>query len=96
MNQGNSPNIDNVSDLENFEETVNAFSLLGFSNVEQTNIFKVLASILHLGNIKFEEMLIKTENEQDQEGCGISVGTSKITFIYIFKHTFNFRDLIDT
>lgn len=62
-----------MNDLEAFEETVNALNLLGFSETEQNDMFRILAAILHLGNIRFAECVIKTENQQDQEGCGISV-----------------------
>ncbi|KAK5647331.1 hypothetical protein RI129_002223 [Pyrocoelia pectoralis] len=69
--QGKSPHIDGVSDLKSFQETVNALTLLGFSEEEQKNIFLILASILHMGNIKFFDAIISSENEQDQEGSGI-------------------------
>ncbi|XP_049824224.1 unconventional myosin-Va isoform X2 [Aethina tumida] len=72
LNQGRSPDVAGVNDLEAFEETVNALNLLGFSETEQNDMFRILAAILHLGNIRFAECVIKTENQQDQEGCGIS------------------------
>lgn len=78
-----SPNIDGVSDSNSFEETVNAFTLLGFTDDEQNDMFKILAAILHLGNIVFEETIIQTENEQDQEGCGIRV---RISFLYVIDY----------
>ncbi|KAJ8966303.1 hypothetical protein NQ314_003568 [Rhamnusium bicolor] len=71
LNQGSSPDVTGVNDLDSFEETVNALNLLGFSETEQNDMFKILASVLHLGNINFLECIIETENEQDQEGCGI-------------------------
>lgn len=51
LNQGVSPNVDGVDDLESFEETVQALVTLGFSWKDQENMFKILAGILHLGNI---------------------------------------------
>jgi myosin-5 len=71
LNQGESPNVDGMDDFETFEETLNALNLLGFKKSEQNDMFKVLASVLHLGNIKFVESIISAENEQDQEGCSI-------------------------
>ncbi|XP_030764817.1 unconventional myosin-Va isoform X2 [Sitophilus oryzae] len=71
LNQGSSPIIQGVNDLVQFEETENALNLLGFSEQDQENMFKILAGILHLGNIEFKQCLIKVENEQDQEGCTI-------------------------
>lgn len=80
LNQGNSPVIDGVSDLESFNETLNALDLLGFSKTEQNNMFQILAAVLHLGNIEFVDTIISTEHEQDQEGCGIPVS---FFFVYI-------------
>lgn len=73
LNQGDSPDVVGVDDLKNFDETVTALSLLGFTETEQDNMLKILASVLHIGNIKFHECIIETENEQDQEGCMIKV-----------------------
>lgn len=73
LNQGGSPDVDGVDDLRAFEETLNALNLLGFTQAEQDDTFRVLAAVLHLGNIRFRECLIETENEQDQEGCAIDV-----------------------
>lgn len=73
LKQGNSPHIDGVRDFETFKETVNALELLGFSEMEQNDMFQVLAAVLHLGNIKFIEGTISSANEQDQEGCDIRV-----------------------
>lgn len=36
-------------------------------------MFKIWASVLHLGNIKFVEAVIKHDTEQDQEGAMIKV-----------------------
>ncbi|CAH1128149.1 unnamed protein product [Ceutorhynchus assimilis] len=69
LNQGSSPDVQGVNDLEAFEDTKTALSLMGFSRTDQENMFKILAGILHLGNIEFKACLVKVENEQDQEGC---------------------------
>lgn len=76
LNQGKSPRIDGVSDLETFKETTNALDLLGFSESEQNDMFQILAAVLHLGNIQFVECTISSKNEQDQEGCDIKVCNS--------------------
>ena len=55
LSQGENPYIDGVDDSEQFEETCEAFDLLGVHQDEQTKIFQVLAAILHLGNINIEE-----------------------------------------
>lgn len=51
LNQGNAPVIPNVSDSDEFEETLNALSTLGFSNEEINSIIRIIAGILHLGNV---------------------------------------------
>ncbi|KAK4885795.1 hypothetical protein RN001_002066 [Aquatica leii] len=71
VSQGASPDIDGISDLNYFNETVNALSLLGFSERNQNNIFVILSALLHLGNIKFVDCIISREMEQDQEGSEI-------------------------
>ncbi|CAH1990989.1 unnamed protein product [Acanthoscelides obtectus] len=69
LNQGESPDVTGVNDLEAFEETVNALNMLCFTETEQDDMFKILAAILHLGNISFKKCLVKMDNEQGQEGC---------------------------
>lgn len=71
LNQGGNMFVDGVDDLRTYEETVHAMNLLGFSESEQDNMFKIYAAILHLGNITFVESIISQENEPDQEGVQI-------------------------
>lgn len=54
LNQGEAPDIDGVDDLKEFLATQEAFRLLGFNQKDQSNIFKILAGILHLGNVEIE------------------------------------------
>lgn len=65
--------MDSVDDLKAFDETVSALNMLGFNETEQNDMFNILASVLHLGNLEFAECIITSENEQDQDGCGIRV-----------------------
>lgn len=55
LKQGSSPHIDGVDDAEDFIETCKAFSLLGINDGMQEQIFRILAGILHLGNVVLEE-----------------------------------------
>lgn len=55
LNQGEAPEIPKVSDANEFEDTLKALSTLGFSNEEINNIIRVIAGILHLGNIFINE-----------------------------------------
>ncbi|XP_026669743.1 unconventional myosin-Va isoform X2 [Ceratina calcarata] len=51
LNQGNNPVIDGVDDLVCFDETVSALTMLGFSSKQQDDMFRILAAIMHLGNV---------------------------------------------
>ncbi len=54
LDQGENPEIDGVDDLKEFNSTLDAFQLLGFSEKDQRLLFRILAGILHLGNVNFE------------------------------------------
>ncbi|ENN78188.1 hypothetical protein YQE_05340, partial [Dendroctonus ponderosae] len=86
LNQGSSPQVQGLNDLKEFEETENALTMLGFSDQDQENLLKILAGILHLGNIEFKQCLIKVENEQDQEGCVIPVSLQQIVDMQKITH----------
>ncbi|XP_072849042.2 unconventional myosin-Vb isoform X2 [Pogona vitticeps] len=62
---GGETSIDGVDDAEDFERTRNAFTLLGVKESHQMTIFKILAAILHLGNVDLQ-------SERDGESCSIS------------------------
>lgn len=49
--QGGDTAIDGVDDADDFEKTRQAFTLLGVKESHQMSIFRIIASILHLGNI---------------------------------------------
>jgi len=66
------PSSDN--DRQNFFETVNALNTLGFSQEDQDLMWKILASILHLGNIEIADRTQK--NAGDSDSCYISVSFS--------------------
>lgn len=42
-----------VDDPDEFRQTIEATNTLGFSEAERETIFKVVAAVLHLGNVKF-------------------------------------------
>ncbi|PZC84832.1 hypothetical protein B5X24_HaOG203822 [Helicoverpa armigera] len=52
LNQGGSPNIDGVDDLRTFNETRSALTTLGVTETEQQDMFIILSTILHLGNVE--------------------------------------------
>ncbi|KAJ4711729.1 Myosin, partial [Melia azedarach] len=53
LNQSNCYKVANVDDAREYLETRNAMDIVGISQDEQDAIFRVVAAILHLGNIDF-------------------------------------------
>ncbi|XP_030509984.1 myosin-12 [Cannabis sativa] len=53
LNQSNCYQVANVDDAREYLETRNAMDIVGISQDEQDAIFRVVAAILHLGNIVF-------------------------------------------
>ncbi|KAH8664322.1 P-loop containing nucleoside triphosphate hydrolase protein [Xylariales sp. PMI_506] len=52
LNQGNAPVIDGVDDKAEFEATKASLTTIGVDQTQQSGIFKLLAGLLHLGNVK--------------------------------------------
>ncbi|KAG0220502.1 P-loop containing nucleoside triphosphate hydrolase protein [Mortierella sp. GBAus27b] len=52
LNQGNTPTINGVDDAAEFEITQRALSTIGISVQAQWDIFRLLAALLHIGNIQ--------------------------------------------
>lgn len=52
LNQGNTPTIDGVDDKAEFLATKASLKTIGIEEAEQDDIFRLLAGLLHLGNIK--------------------------------------------
>ncbi|XP_037230011.1 unconventional myosin-Vb isoform X2 [Falco rusticolus] len=63
--QGGYTSIGGVDDADDFEKTRHAFTLLGVKESHQTTIFRIIAAILHLGNVEIQV-------EQDGDACSIS------------------------
>ncbi|KAK9155072.1 hypothetical protein Sjap_002552 [Stephania japonica] len=53
LNQTNCYEVTNVDDAREYLETRNAMDIVGIDQEEQDAIFRVVAAILHLGNIEF-------------------------------------------
>ncbi|KAK4488660.1 hypothetical protein RD792_004431 [Penstemon davidsonii] len=53
LNQSNCYEVANVDDAREYLETRNAMDIVGISQDEQEAIFRVVAAILHLGNVEF-------------------------------------------
>ncbi|XP_059682320.1 unconventional myosin-XV [Gavia stellata] len=55
LNQGGNCEIPGKDDAEDFRRLLNTMEVLGFSVEEQNSIFRILSSVLHLGNVYFEK-----------------------------------------
>lgn len=55
LNQSNCYELEGVDDSKEYFETRRAMDIVGISTEEQEAIFRVVAAILHLGNIEFAE-----------------------------------------
>lgn len=56
MNQGDAMVIPDVNDKEEFNITTNALDMIGINKDTQSQIYQVLAGILHIGNIEIKKM----------------------------------------
>ncbi|KAK3325629.1 P-loop containing nucleoside triphosphate hydrolase protein [Apodospora peruviana] len=52
LNQGNAPTIDGVDDKAEFNATRQSLKTIGVDEGQQNEVFKLLAGLLHLGNVK--------------------------------------------
>ncbi|NXG69943.1 MYO15 protein, partial [Baryphthengus martii] len=55
LNQGGNCEIPGKDDAEDFRRLLNTMEVLSFSVEEQNSIFRILSSVLHLGNVYFEK-----------------------------------------
>ncbi|ODV83782.1 hypothetical protein CANARDRAFT_202443 [[Candida] arabinofermentans NRRL YB-2248] len=59
LNQGGVPKIVGVDDAAEFKDTCDSLELVGITKEKQHDIFKILAALLHIGNIQIQ----KTRND---------------------------------
>lgn len=64
--------VQGIDDATDFKDTLNAMKIIGLSQAEQDDIFRILASILWLGNVAFRE---------DDNGNAMVVDQSVIDFV---------------
>ncbi|CAF0866281.1 unnamed protein product [Adineta steineri] len=81
LNQGASMAIASKSDAHDFQSLLTAMKILNFTKNEQETIFKILAAILHLGNIYFSRTiddanhdLIQISSKTEIEWCSHLLG----------------------
>lgn len=65
-------NVDGMDDLADFQDTLNAMKIIGLSQSEQDQIFRLLAAVLWTGNIQFAE---------DDQGNAAVTDQSVIDFV---------------
>lgn len=63
LSQGRNTRIEFKDDAEDFDALISALEILGFSKIEKDTIFKLLASVLHIGNISFSRKQDKEHHE---------------------------------
>lgn len=57
--------IDGVDDKEEFKITDEAFRIMGFSDGERNNLYKLVAGIMHMGEMKFKQRPREEQAEAD-------------------------------
>ncbi|XP_045027352.1 unconventional myosin-If isoform X1 [Daphnia magna] len=55
LSQSGTYTVEGTNDIQEFQETMKAMSVVGLSAQEQQNILQLVSAILHLGNISFAE-----------------------------------------
>ncbi|XP_066496960.1 unconventional myosin-XV [Tiliqua scincoides] len=74
LNQGGNCEIPGKFDLEDFDRVLSAMEILRFSTEDQNSIFRILSSILHLGNVYFE----KYETDCQEVASVVSAGEIRV------------------
>ncbi|KAI5457936.1 myosin-5 [Mariannaea sp. PMI_226] len=71
--------VDGIDDVAEFQDTLNAMKIIGLTQPEQDEIFRMLAAILWIGNIQFQE---------DQSGYAEVTDRSVVEFVaYLMEVT---------
>ncbi|XP_065160823.1 unconventional myosin IC [Atheta coriaria] len=55
LSNGSQSNTNLINDASGYHDVVNALSVIEFTETEKNDMFNIVASILHLGNVKFVE-----------------------------------------
>ncbi|CAF1144575.1 unnamed protein product [Didymodactylos carnosus] len=67
INQGNCSKINKIDDKHDYQQVMQAMKIVGFKQDETDTIWKIVAAIIHLGNLQFED--------QDGEYCRVKSTT---------------------
>ncbi|CAI4238101.1 AIF_collapsed_G0000500.mRNA.1.CDS.1 [Saccharomyces cerevisiae] len=72
-NQGGQPNIAGIDEAREYKITTDALSLVGINHETQLGIFKILAGLLHIGNIEMKmtrnDASLSSEEQNLQIAC---------------------------
>lgn len=66
LNQGSDPKIDGVDDALEFQDTIAALSVIGINDSLQMEVFKILAGLLHIGNIEIKQSSTSSSISPDE------------------------------
>eukprot|EP00873_Tetraselmis_striata_P040360 jgi/Tetstr1/460624/TSEL_005822.t1 len=69
LNQSSCFQLDGVDNAKEFKRTRHAMKVVGIASEEQRSVFKVVAAVLHLGNIMFAEGSEPDSSRIDGEGA---------------------------
>ena len=54
LNKSGCYEVDGVNDTKEFQDVLNAMKIININESDQFSIFRIIAGILHLGNISFK------------------------------------------
>ncbi|CAF1230175.1 unnamed protein product [Adineta steineri] len=72
INQGNCCKVDRIDDKRDYEQVMKAFHIVGFTQDEISTVWKIIAAIIHLGNLTFIDIdgehcsIERSNDEKDQ------------------------------
>ncbi|XP_060048547.1 unconventional myosin-Ih [Erinaceus europaeus] len=72
LSQGHCARESSIDDKNDWKTVSNAFSIIDFTEDDLENLFGIIASVLHLGNIRFEE---------NPQGCAIIPHSHEIKWV---------------
>ncbi|XP_077227543.1 myosin-6-like isoform X2 [Tasmannia lanceolata] len=81
LNQSNCYELDGVDDSKEYLATRKAMDVVGISHNEQDSIFRVVAAILHLGNIEFSKGKEVDSSEPKDENSWLHLRTAAELFM---------------
>ncbi|CAM4793576.1 unnamed protein product [Rotaria magnacalcarata] len=71
INQGQCCQVDRIDDRKDYQQVMEAFNIVGFTQDEISIIWKIIAGILHLGNLTFADVdgehcsIVRTNDQND-------------------------------